>query len=316
MPGTGEPGETSGKPSAPPVAILLSTFNGAAFLQAQLDSFLAQRDATWTLFWRDDGSSDGSVAIMEAFAPAPARCVRVDGGGHRGVTTSYMVLLDAAVRHGSELVAFSDQDDVWLPHKLRRGIEQLGEAAAPALYCSRQVLVDQSLRRLCDSAPVRVPPGLGPALTQNVATGCTVMMNRAAAALVASSQPPGPSLHDWWSYLVVAAAGGRVVADPEPTVLYRQHGGNAVGAPPSRRRRAVAALQRGPGTFMGVLRAHLAALQAQPALMGGPERATVDAVASALSRGVLARLRVLGRVRLLRQTPAETLLFRWWFLVG
>lgn len=298
------------------VAILLSLFDGAAFLEAQLDSFVAQHHTDWTLFWRDDGSSDGSVAIMESFAAGGARCIRVDAAGHRGVTASYMALLRAAVEAGAGPVAFSDQDDVWLPHKLGRGLQQLGPAPGPVLYCSRQVLVDRALNRICDSAPVRVHPGLGPALTQNIATGCTVMLNAEAAALVAGSAPPGPSLHDWWSYLVVAAASGRVVADPEPTVLYRQHGGNAVGAPPSRRHRALAALRRGPGTFMGVLRAHLAALQAQPGLLRGAERATVDAVAAALSGGLLARLRVLRRIRLLRQTRAETLLFRWWFLIG
>ena len=302
------------------VAIVLSTYNGAAYLPAQLESFPAQRGVRWRLYWRDDGSEDESVAIMQAFEQAQngqadsVGCVRVDEGGHLGVTASYLALLRAAVADGATAVAFSDQDDVWLPHKLARGLQQLGPDPAPALYCSRQVLVDAELREICPSSPVRVRPGLGPALTQNIATGCTVIVNGAAAALVAGSQAPGSTLHDWWSYLVVAASGGRIVFDPEPTVLYRQHGLNAVGAPPSDGRRAIAALRRGPRVFMQVFRNHVAALQAQPGLLSPEGRRTIDAVARGLSRGPLRRV-VLGH-RLRRQTWAETLLFRCWFLVG
>ena len=304
-------------PLPPPrVAILLSTFNGGAFLPAQLESFEAQAGAEWVLYWRDDGSGDDSVLVMEAFGSRTGRCVRVDRAGHLGVTASYMALLAAAVQAGEVVFAFSDQDDVWLPEKLARGMDALGEDGAPVLYCSRQVLVDEALRRLSESSPVQVKPGLGPALTQNIATGCTVMLNRAAAALVAGSVAPGPSLHDWWSYLVVAAAGGRIIADPAVTVLYRQHGGNAVGAPRSKRRRAMAALQRGPSAFMKVMRAHVEALQAQPGLMSASAAMTVGAVAGGLTGGFRQRWAVLRRERLLRQTWAETCLFRCWFLIG
>ena len=308
------------QPVGPRVAVLLSTYNGAAFLGAQLESFVAQEGVGWTLYWRDDGSVDGSAGVVRSFfagaGAGEGRCQEVGGPGRLGVTGSYMALLRAAVADGAEWVAFADQDDVWLPEKLARGVAWLGEGAGAALYCSRQVLVDAGLRRIGESAAVRVAPGLGPALTQNIATGCTVMLNRDAAGLVAGSEPPGPSIHDWWSYLVVAGAGGRVVADEAMTVLYRQHGGNAVGAPPSRLRRAVAALQRGPGVFMGLMRAQVGALRAQPGLLCPEARVLVDAVDGALAAGVGRRVAVLWRFRLLRQTSAETWLFRVWFLFG
>lgn len=307
---------TEAHPARPAVAILLSTYNGAAFLAAQLESFVAQEGVNWTLYWRDDGSADGSAAMVRAFADRAGQCREVEAPSRRGVTGSYITLLRAAVTDGAGVVAFADQDDVWLPGKLARGLERLGGNAGPGLYCSRQVLVDGGLRRIGESAAVVVEPGLGPALTQNIATGCTVMLNRAAAALVGGSEPPAPSIHDWWSYLVVAGAGGRIVADEAMTVLYRQHGGNAVGAPPSRGRRAVAAVRRGPGVFMGVLRAQVSALRGQPGLLCPEARALVEAVDVALAGGVLGRLAVLWRFRLLRQTAAETWLFRVWFLLG
>ena len=302
---------------SPAVVILLSTYNGAAWLPEQLASFVAQEDLAWRLVWRDDGSSDESVAVMEAWAATlpPGQCTRAVTEGALGVSESYMALLREAVGQGAERVAFADQDDVWLPQKLHRALEALGEAAGPALYCSRQVLVDAELRHIALSAPIPVPPGLGPALTQNIATGCTVVLNRAAAALVAGSTAPETTLHDWWAYLVVAAAGGRVVADDEPTVLYRQHATNVVGAPRSNQRRAVAALRRGPRLFMRVLRANVAGLLAQPGLLSAESRVLLDAVSRGLAGGVGPRLGAL-RLGLLRQTRAETLLFRAWFLMG
>ena len=304
---------------APGIAIVLSTYNGALFLQAQLDSLLGQTVPGWTLYWRDDGSTDATPAILQAFmdGPGAGRCVAVPGPpGRIGPTGSFMTLLRAAAADGPDVVAFADQDDVWLPGKLAAGAAALAAASGPALYCSRQVLVDAALRRIGESAPLRHAPAFPAALTQNIATGCTVQLNRVAALLVASSAPPPSSLHDWWSYLVVAAAGGRLIADPTPAVLYRQHPGNLVGAPPGKRRRAVAALRRGPGVFMRVLRAHVTALRAQPHLLSPQAAEALTLLDRGLHGGLRHRVAALRLAGLQRQTWQETLLFRWWFLIG
>ena len=186
----------------------------------------------------------------------------------------------------------------------------------PALYCARQILVDADLRQIGFSGGLAKWAGFPASLTQNVATGCTVMLNRAAALLVAASRPARGTLHDWWCYLLVTAAGGRVLQDEEPVVLYRQHAGNLVGAPGSMAHRAIAALRRGPGVFMGVLRQHVAALAAQPDLLSDAARTDVLRLQSALEGGPLTRLRALRTPGFYRQTWPETLLFRWWFIIG
>lgn len=312
-------------PQHPPpcVAILLSTFNGAQYLRAQLDSLVAQTHANWVLFWRDDGSTDASVAILEQFATelGTGRCLCVaQSGGHMGPTASFMALLGEVASRDLTIdaVAFADQDDVWLPEKLARGAAALhaSDPAIPTLYCARQVLVDAALRRIGLSGLPPRAPGFPASLTQNVATGCTVMLNRAAIRLVAHSTPSAASLHDWWCYLLVTAAAGRFLHDTEAVVLYRQHANNFVGAPPSMLRRAVAALHRGPSVFMSVLRQNVAALAAQPQLLSEPARADVLRIHQALQRGPLARLTALRLPGLRRQTWPETLLFRLWFLVG
>ena len=256
---------------------------------------------------------------MRAFTAGlgAGRCIEVAGlPGRIGPTASFMALLRAAARGDPDVVAFADQDDVWLPEKLTAGAEAVAGETGPVLYCCRQILVDCRLRRIGESAPLRRAPGFPTALTQNVATGCTVQLNRAAVRLVAGSEPPTLTLHDWWSYLVVAAAGGRLIADPVPRVLYRQHGGNLVGAPPGMRHRAVAAMRRGPGVFMNVLRSHVAALRAQPHLLSPGAAAALDTVDRGLSGQWRQRVEALRLVGLSRQTWQETLLFRWWFLIG
>ncbi len=142
------------------------------------------------------------------------------------------------------------------------------------------------------------------------------MLNPAAARLVASSRPAPATLHDWWCYLLVTAAGGVLLRDAEPSVLYRQHGNNAVGAPNSVLRRGREAARRGPATFMTVLRQHVTALLAHGEVLTDTARAELDAIASALRGGWRSRLPMLAHSGLRRQTLLETLVFRAWFLFG
>jgi len=305
------------------VFILLATFDGAAFLRDQLASIAAQGHDDWLLIWRDDGSADGTVAIVQEFArgQAPGQVEHLAGpAGRVGSAASFLALLrHAAPMLGErDLVAFADQDDVWLPFKLSRAVLALAEVDVdtPALYSARQVLVDAKLTALAVSAPVVAAVGFPAALTQNLATGCTETLNRAAARLVAGSDAPPGCQHDWWAYLLVTAAGGRFITDDEPVVLYRQHGGNSVGAPRSFARRGLAAVRRGPGVFMGVMRQNVAALDAQRHLLTPQARQQLDQIKGALRGGPLRRMRALRLAGLRRQTWAEQVLFRLWFMFG
>ena len=265
------------------VAILLSTRNGASFLNDQLDSLLAQSHAEWQIFWRDDGSEDQTKALMHAFADGSGngRVVDLnDNFGHLGITSSFLGLLRRAPR--DRIIAFADQDDVWLPEKLARGVAALAQMppATPGLYCARQKLVAEDLTPLRDSPHMSSPLGFPQAMTQNVATGCTVMLNPEAARLLAGAREPPETLHDWWSYLLVSAAGGQVMMDDTPTVLYRQHAHNAVGVPLSASRRAWAALRRGPGVFMRTFRAHMRALEDQQDLLSPASKQSLGLISA------------------------------------
>ncbi|HEV7265852.1 MAG TPA: glycosyltransferase family 2 protein [Falsiroseomonas sp.] len=296
--------------------ILLSVFDGAEFLPAQLESLERQADRRWVLLWRDDGSRDGSARILEDFAArqTPDRVRRVaQPAGRVGAATSFLALLRAAPSDAARY-AFCDQDDIWLPGKLLRasaGLETV-PPGRPALYCTRQLLVDRELQRLGLSPDARRGPGLANALVQNIATGCTIVMNASARRHVLSGTPPPCTLHDWWTYLVVTATGGQVIFDPQPEILYRQHGANAVGSNASKLTRAMRALRRGPGAFLNAMAANMDALSACPGLT--PEaRCTLDALGALRTGGFVARLRTLRRAGLCRQGFREDVLLRLWF---
>ena len=80
----------------PRVAILLATYNGGLWLREQLDSLLRQTHDNWVLYWRDDGSGDGTIAILREFGQraGQGRSVRVaEPPGRLGATGNFLTLL-------------------------------------------------------------------------------------------------------------------------------------------------------------------------------------------------------------------------------
>lgn len=215
-------------PAKPAVQVLLSTWNGARFLKPQIDSVLNQEGVDVHLLVRDDGSVDETPAILKAYAQDPRVTLRLEQ--NIGVVPSYFRLISMADPE-YPYFAFCDQDDVWLPDKLRRALGTLEVLPQnePHLYCGRQILVDENLHPIGYSSIPRRPLSLANALVQNVATGITVVFNRSLLELLRKAGPEHVIMHDWWAYMV-ATAFGRAVYDPEPRVLYRQHKENVVGA--------------------------------------------------------------------------------------
>lgn len=298
----------------------MSAHNGELFLQEQLDSLVRQTHRGWALFWRDDGSSDAALAILQRFEvlAGKGKSRFVPRSGKLGATRSYLTLLASAWQERFQYFAFADQDDVWFDDKIARGLAALADVPPdlPALYCARQELVDDQLRYLGKSPALTREPGFPTALTQNIATGCTILLNRAAAEVALSIRPPENTLHDWWCYITVVAAGGRIISDAGTVLHYRQHDGNLVGSPLGTLRRGIAALRRGPRPFMAIFRGHVAALQANSDLLSDSARADLTIISTALAGGVLSKLRALTLPRFRRQTWLEDLVFRIWFLLG
>ena len=211
--------------SGPLVEVLMSTFNGGRYVEQQVDSILRQAHENVRLLVRDDGSTDGTYDVLQQLAADPR--VRVTQGANLGLPHAFFALVDEA-GEDAEYYALADQDDVWRPDKLARAVAALAPLDGPALYCARVLVTDEQLHPLYPHELPRRGPSFANALVQNIALGCTVVLNRPARDLLRGRWPADCVMHDAWMYLVVAGAGA-VVYDAELVVQYRQHGRNSVG---------------------------------------------------------------------------------------
>ncbi|MCP5093875.1 MAG: glycosyltransferase family 2 protein [Gammaproteobacteria bacterium] len=290
----------------PHVTILLGLYNGAANLGEQLGSFAAQSHDNWSLIVSDDGSDDAGPDMVRSFARAhPGRDITLQRGPHTGFVRNFLSLLRAA---GPDVpcAALSDQDDIWLADKLARAVTALRNVPAitPGLYCSRTLICDAAGQTAGRSLLFSRPPGFGNALVQNIAGGNTMVMNRAALDLLQSaSLLAGDAVcHDWWIYQMVSGAGGVVIYDPEPSLKYRQHAGNLIGANTT----TLASLSRlhllMKGEFQGWNNRNIATLEACVRWLDPGNRKLLAAFAEARRRGPLGRLWGLSRAGVYRQT--------------
>lgn len=222
------------------VDVVLATYNGARFLPDFLASVERQVGVRWRLVARDDGSSDNTLPILDAFAkrhPGRVRVLQRQRDEMRGAVANFSAV---AALSDAPYLCFADQDDVWRDDKLAcmlaeiRRIEEANPAATPILLHSDLEVVDAGLQTVSPSfvAYQGLDPLHGSALprllVRNVVTGCATMANAALRDL-ALPVPVTAVMHDWWLALVAASAGRLHYMDC-PLVKYRQHGGNAVGA--------------------------------------------------------------------------------------
>ncbi len=251
-------------PSSPPVRILLATWNGATHLSEQLDSYLAQDHGNWALWVSDDGSTDGTQAILEGFRAAhPDREIRLLRGPGQGAAANFLSLLTHPELPPGP-VALSDQDDVWKPCRLSRGLAAVQDHAGPALYGAITTETTPDLTPLRKQKGPLPPPSFENALVQNIVAGNTVTMNATALAALRAGGAPDVPYHDWWIYLRLAGVGARITLDDVPVLYYRQHPGNVIGAHSGARARAQRVAALVGGAYAGWLRRNLTALLARP----------------------------------------------------
>ena len=290
---------------APFVAVLMATYNGAANLQAQLDSLAAQSLPPRLVMVSDDGSQDETAAIVRAFGAAhPELSVQLRRGPCAGAAKNFLALL-RDIPQAADFVALCDQDDIWLPGKIAAGVRQLRSdgGSGPRLYCGRtwEVREDLSQRRMSRGA--RKPAGFRHALVQNIAGGNTMILDRQGAELIraAARLTDDVVVHDWWVYLVICATGGQVLFDPQPQMLYRQHDGNLIGANRGPRAMATRLGMLLSGRFRDWCSLNIAALRKIEARMTPENRALLEHFATGRRGTALQRLAMVWQGGFYRQ---------------
>jgi glycosyltransferase involved in cell wall biosynthesis len=219
------------------LSIAQCTYNGARYLREQLDSFSAQGRLPDELVVCDDGSTDGTLAILDDFArsaPFPVMIIRNEM--NLGVAKNFEQAIHLC---GGDVIVLSDQDDVWYPGKLEKMHKAFSDYPNVGLTFSDAEVVDESLcscgYRLWQQVGVtksvrglfRANRGIEVLIRQPAVTGAT-MAFRAKFKSFLHPMPPY-WMHDRWIALMVTAVSD-VHFIEEPLIAYRQHSDNQIGA--------------------------------------------------------------------------------------
>lgn len=221
------------------IEILMASYNGEKYIGEQIQSILSQSCTDWHLTICDDNSKDNTLSAAKEYAGRYPDKIRVlsNKKNSGSASANFFQMLPEAKQ--SEYVMFSDQDDVWLPDKIKltllamKRMEKKYGKKTPLLIHSDLRVVDENLNLLSESMFRKqklkgTEISFAKQLCQNSVTGCTVMINGALLKYV-SKKPEKMIMHDWWLALI-AAAFGHIGFISTPLIRYRQHGGNQEGA--------------------------------------------------------------------------------------
>ena len=208
------------------VVVLLSSYNGARYINEQLDSLLKQEGVDIKIIIRDDGSSDDTKELLSRIGDKRIECHFCE---NVGVRKSFLELLRLGKEAGdAKYFAFCDQDDVWLPDKLVTAVKAL-DALDADLYYSSFTTVDSNLNVIQENVQHHSPDRLGAALVNLAVTGCTMVFSRRLLDAATEYTPARIMMHDSWLYKIALALDYTVVYDPVAHIYYRQHANNVIG---------------------------------------------------------------------------------------
>lgn len=208
-------------------SVAMGTYNGAAYLGQQLESLLEQDIAPVELVVGDDGSSDGTLTILEDFSSRAPFPVHVTCNPKQlGYGENF---LQAASRCTGDWIAFCDQDDVWLPTKLRRCAHEIATGPPDlGLVIHGALIADAQLRTI--SRTYWPEPGVYGRLVlppNFFVQGFREVIRRSLLHEIPFENRGipwigEPEAHDVWVYLVAVVTGSVAVIDDD-LVIYRRH---------------------------------------------------------------------------------------------
>lgn len=219
------------------IAILMATYNGEKYICQQIDSILSQTCKDWELYIHDDGSTDNTIAAVENYVEKyPDKIHLIDGKSTGGAKYNFFYLFGQVE---APYYMTCDQDDVWLDKKIKLTCDKMltieNKADVPCLVYTELRVVDSELNTIADTMSEYQSLDchkrtINQFILQNSVTGCTMMVNMALRdKMLHITDIDNTIMHDWWAALVAAQFGKTAFID-EPTILYRQHGDNSLGA--------------------------------------------------------------------------------------
>ena len=189
--------------------VLLSSYNGAAYIEKQIESLLNQTLApNMRIIVRDDGSTDHTTLPILRQYQSNGK-IELWERENIGVVKSFFDLLLHAP--DADYYAFCDQDDYWLPPKMEMAVHKLSCIKEPALYCSKKIIVDQTLKKLPRKDNTPLFGTLDVLMKGNIASGCTMVFNQELRNLCRKFIPDENEYqylyHDTWLFTLAKFTG-------------------------------------------------------------------------------------------------------------
>ncbi len=208
----------------PVVAVLLATHNPTEAIEEQISSIYAQNSVKVKIYWGDDRSTDETKEYVRKLL-ADKNYIEIKDTGV-GATKNFLHLLRFPTE---EYIAFSDQDDIWLPEKLIQHITLIKDSSdLPALSHSNSVVLKNG--KTSKKKSVCQEHTFYQLSWQNCVQGCTILLNSKAQRLLNSMPQNYVLAHDWWAAQVISLY-GKIFFNEKTDLLYRIHTENEVGLP-------------------------------------------------------------------------------------
>jgi len=215
------------------IAVLMATHNGMKWIDEQIESILNQINVEVTIFISDDNSDDGTFDYLCKLEKKNRQIVLLPKEKSLGSAAKNFYYLFSEVNFkGFSYISLSDQDDIWNKDKLSTHIDLLEKNNAAGVSSNvtafwangRKILIKKSQpQRMCDF----LFEGPGP--------GCSFLIspwlaNKIKYHLKKNTAASKVTLHDWLIYAICRAYKKKWIISSYPSLRYRQHLSNVLGA--------------------------------------------------------------------------------------
>jgi len=217
------------------IDILLPVYNGEKYISEQIDSLESQTFKDFRIIIRNDGSTDSSAELLDVIASKYSNIVLVkDDKGNLGLSKTLEILIS---KSDSEYFMFCDQDDKWMPNKVDISFEAMKKMESrhlglPILVCTDSTCVDDNENVISPSffksqKYEDVTNNTTKIAAMNIVQGNTCIMNAMCKQYILPFPPY--VLYDHWCAIMISHY-GVIKYLHKPTLWYRQHTGNVLGA--------------------------------------------------------------------------------------
>ncbi len=206
------------------ISVALAAYKGEQYIAEQLDSILSQLGENDELIISDDYPQGGTREIVENYQSRDKRIIYIEGEG-KGVVKNFENALKACT---GDVIFLCDQDDVWLPDKVKCVMNEIDNGADLVLHDASVTDTSLNITEPSFFAVHGSNASLARNLIKNSFVGCCMAFKR-RTMLCSLPFPKGLAMHDWWIALVALKKKQNVVLLQNPLILWRRHSATVTG---------------------------------------------------------------------------------------